>query len=70
MKKVEILVPELATPKTGEYVCECQKKEIKLEGKEAQVFWVAKLNDHVRCGEVLCELEARHCGNPSPCDGV
>jgi biotin carboxyl carrier protein len=71
MVKVEITVPKSATPKTGAYACECQKVEIKLVGKEAKVFWVAKLNDRVKCGEVLCKLEVQKTTVeiPSPCDG-
>ena len=71
MAKVEIVVPELATPKAGAYACECQKAGIKTEGKEATVFWIANLNDYVEYGEVLCELEVQKTTVEikSPCDG-
>ena len=71
MTKVEIVVPAVAVPKTGTYACACQKNGIKLDGKVAQIFWVANRNDPVQCGEVLCELEVQKTTMEikSPCDG-
>lgn len=71
MTKVEIVVPEIAASKVDKYACECQKKGISMGGKEAKVFWVAKLMDYVKCEEVLCELETQKTivEIKSPCDG-
>ena len=57
MTKVEITVPEVVMKKTGEYVCECQRTKIDMKEKEAKVFWIAKLNDIIEEGKVVCELD-------------
>jgi len=71
MGRIEIKVPDILIKKVGEYACECQKSEIDMEERVAKVFWTAKLNDTVKAGEVLCELDTGKASGEikSPADG-
>lgn len=72
MKEIEIRVPESAVPKSGPYKCKCMEEGVNLSGKKGKVFWIAALNDNVKEGELLCEIELRKKVFEilSPCDGT
>lgn len=57
MNRIEITVPETLIKKVGEFACECQKTKIDMEDKTAKVFWTVKLNDTLKAGDIICELD-------------
>ena len=57
MARIEIKVPETLITKVGEYACECQKSNIDMEERVAKIFWTSSLNDTVKEGDILCELD-------------
>ena len=72
MADIEIMVPDSAITKNITYKCKCQTEGFKLSGKTGKVFWNVGLNDDVKAGDLLCEIEVqkRLFEILSPCDGA
>ncbi len=52
--------------------CACERRQINLEYKTARIYWIAKLGERVKNGEVVCEAEVEKAvvDVPSPVDGI